>query len=329
MFTFANYFVKSMKTEHVVGVNSREAWVLASRPKTLTGAAVPVMMGGVLAWADAYPLGAVGNGFSWWVWLTCLLFAFIMQIDANFINDYFDFKKGTDDEHRLGPRRACAQGWVTISAMRKAIVVTTLLACLVGLPLLFVGGWEMLLVGAACVLFCFLYTTHLSYWGLGDVLVLVFFGLVPVCITYYLQLHTIERHVVLSALACGMVIDTLLVVNNYRDRDSDRIAGKKTIAVRIGERWTALLYFVLGLAACHMGLVFLKAGAYCTCLVPFNYLFLHAHTYRRMKSIRRGKALNMVLGETARNMFVFGLLFVVGVVADKLMGWWPVLCVID
>ena len=318
-----------MKKEQHIVLNSLKAWMLAARPKTLTGAAVPVMMGGVLAWADAYLLRAEGNGFSWWVWLTCLLFAFIMQIDANFINDYFDFKKGTDDEHRLGPRRACAQGWVTTSAMKKAIVATTLTACLVGLPLLFVGGWEMLIVGAACVLFCFLYTTHLSYWGLGDVLVLVFFGLVPVCITYYLQLHTIGRHVVLSSLACGMVIDTLLVVNNYRDRDNDRIAGKKTITVRMGERWTALLYFVLGLAACHMGLVFLKVGAYCSCLVPFNYLFLHAHTYRRMKRIKQGKALNMILGETARNMFIYGLLFVIGVVADVLIGWWTPIVVLD
>lgn len=318
-----------MKKEQHIVLNSLKAWMLAARPKTLTGAAVPVMMGGVLAWADAYPLRAEGNGFSWSVWLTCLLFAFIMQIDANFINDYFDFKKGTDDEHRLGPRRACAQGWVTTSAMKKAIVATTLTACLVGLPLLFVGGWEMLIVGAACILFCFLYTTHLSYWGLGDVLVLVFFGLVPVCITYYLQLHTIGRYVVLLSLACGMVIDTLLVVNNYRDRDNDRIAGKKTIAVRMGERWTALLYFVLGLAACHMGLVFLKVGAYCSCLVPFNYLFLHAHTYRRMKRIKQGKALNMILGETARNMFIYGLLFVIGVVADVLIGWWAPFVVLD
>ena len=197
-----------------IRVNSLKAWILAARPKTLTGAAVPVMMGLSLAWVDTRLTGIDFNGIAA---ALCLLFAFIMQIDANFINDYFDYKKGTDDETRLGPRRACAQGWVTTAAMRRAIGMTTALACLTGLPLVAFGGLEMVVVGLLCVVFCFLYTTHLSYLGLGDLLVLVFFGLVPVCCTYFLQTHTVTKEVVESSLACGMVIDTLLIVNNYRD----------------------------------------------------------------------------------------------------------------
>lgn len=310
--------------------NSPYAWLLAARPKTLAGAAVPVMMGLTLAWAYLYRLNqqacgvdAMGTSvetgtLSWVPAILCVLFAFIMQIDANFINDYFDWKKGTDDEHRLGPRRACAQGWVTPKAMRCAIAVTTLIACVVGFPLVFYGGYDLIWVGVACVVFCFLYTLLLSYIGLGDLLVLVFFGLVPVCVTFYIQTHTLTKDVILSSLACGMVIDTLLVVNNYRDRDNDRRVGKRTLVVIIGERATEILYFALGLMAFHMGLTFFFQGQYFTFFLPVIYLMLHARTYRKMKAIKRGKALNGILADNARNMFIYGVLFSVGVVLDAL-----------
>ena len=215
--------------EKQIDTNSAKAWMLASRPKTLTGAAVPVMIG--LAFA-ARDLGL--DDFGWMPALLCVLIAFIMQIDANFINDYFDFVRGNDDETRLGPRRACAQGWITPKAMRRAIIITTVIACCIGLPLVIYGGLEMILVGAFCVVFCFLYTTLLSYLGLGDVLVLVFFGIIPVCVTYYLQTDRFTFEVFIASLACGFVIDTLLLVNNYRDIDNDARAGKKTLIVRVG-----------------------------------------------------------------------------------------------
>ena len=317
-------------TSGSVRPNSLYAWLLAARPKTLTGAAVPVMMGLVLAWAYFYRLPQqvctvenlnqqTGVGMISWVpAVLCVLFAFIMQIDANFINDYFDWKKGTDDEHRLGPRRACAQGWITPKAMQWGIGLTTLLACMVGFPLIFYGGYDLIWIGVACVVFCFLYTLLLSYIGLGDLLVLVFFGLVPVCVTFYIQTHTLTKEVVLSSLACGMVIDTLLLVNNYRDRDNDRRVGKRTLVVLIGERATEILYFALGLLAFHIGLTFFFQGQYFTFFLPVIYLSLHAHTYRKMKRIKHGKALNGILAENARNMFIYGVLFSVGVVLDAL-----------
>ncbi len=297
--------------------NSFESWLLAARPKTLTGAAVPVMMALALAFADGGCLR-----FQVLPAILCLLFAFVMQIDANFVNDYFDYKKGVDDEHRLGPRRACAQGWVTPGAMLRAIALTTVVAALVGLPLVYWGGWPMVAVGACCIVFCFLYTTHLSRWGLGDVLVLVFFGLVPVCATYYIQLHTLTKEVILSSLACGMVVDTLLVVNNYRDRDGDKRAGKRTLVVLIGAKTSELFYFALALMACHMGLTFFFTGRYFTFFLPFVYLSLHAHTYRKMKKIKQGKALNQILGQTARNIFIYGVLFAIGVLLDVAFGLW-------
>ena len=142
-----------MIEENDVKSNSFRAWLLAARPKTLTGAAVPVMIGTALTIADH------GWAIAWLPCVLCFLFAFIMQIDANFVNDYFDFKRGNDDAAtRLGPQRACSMGWVTEGAMRKALLITTALGCVVGLPLVLFGGLEMILVGALCVLFCFLYT---------------------------------------------------------------------------------------------------------------------------------------------------------------------------
>ena len=293
--------------EAIVKTNSPKAWLLATRPKTLTGAAVPVMIGIALAWTDAQDYYG-DNVFSWTAAILCLLFAFLMQIDANFINDFFDFANGADDaETRLGPRRACAQGWVKLDAMKRAIAATTCLACIVGLPLVLFGGLEMIIVGAVCVVFCFLYTTHFSYLGLGDLLVLVFFGIVPVCITYYLQLHTVTWQVFLASLACGLVIDALLVVNNFRDRDNDREAGKRTLIVRLGAKAGLQLYLGVGVGAMILGATFWQNGHPLACFLPFIYFILHVFTYLKIKRIDKGKALNLCLGETARNIFIYGL----------------------
>ena len=291
--------------------NSPRAWLLAARPKTLTGAAVPVMIGLALAYSDAsaYETGT----FKWFPAVLCMLFAMLMQIDANFINDFFDFAKGNDDAAtRLGPLRACTQGWVSTSAMKQAIATVTVLACLVGLPLIWYGGMEMVLIGILCVVFCFLYTTHLSYLGLGDVLVLLFFGIVPVCITYYIQLHTVTWQVFLASLACGLVIDGLLIVNNYRDRDNDRRDGKMTLAVRMGPQATENLYLLLGIVATLTGLVFWYNGHVLAFVLPLFYLLLHVFTWLKMRRINHGRQLNECLGETARNMFVYGLCVALG-----------------
>lgn len=297
--------------ENVVILNSPRAWMLAARPKTLTGAAVPVMIGLALAWRDA---GALA--FNVVPAVLCLLFAFIMQIDANFINDYFDYLKGNDDETRLGPRRACAQGWVSLKAMGKAIAFTTALACAVGLPLIVYGGVWLIAIGVLCVIFCFLYTTRLSYLGLGDVLVLVFFGLVPVCLTYYVQTLTVTFEVFFASIACGFVIDTLLLVNNYRDADNDRKAGKRTLVVMVGAKMGRKLYLLSGLLAVLTGIVFIVNGNIMAFALPLAYLVIHCFTYRKMVRINKGKALNRVLGDTARNMFLYGLLVSVGLLLD-------------
>lgn len=297
--------------ENNVKQDSFKAWVLAARPKTLTGALVPVMIGLSLAWTDASEYG--GDVFSPLAAVLCALFAMIMQIDANFVNDFFDYARGNDTTAtRLGPLRACTQGWVKIESMKKAIATTTIVACLVGLPLIWYGGLEMLLIGMLCVAFCFLYTTHLSYIGMGDVLVLVFFGIVPVCMTYYVQLHTVTWQVFLSSIACGMVIDGLLIVNNYRDRDNDKRDGKQTLVVQIGEKATERFYLTLGITATLIGIVFWLNGHVLAFVLPFIYLIFHIFTWLKMRSINHGRELNACLEETARNILIYGLCVSVG-----------------
>ncbi len=298
--------------------NSLRAWFLAARPKTLTGAAVPVVIGLALAWIDAREYYEPGS-FSYVAAVLCLLFALIMQVDANFVNDFVDYARGTDDRTtRLGPERACAQGWIDTESMKHAIATTTIIACLVGLPLVVYGGLEMLLVGMLCVAFCFLYTTHLSYMGLGDLLVVLFFGVVPVTVTYYVQLHEVTLEAVTASLACGLVIDTLLLINNFRDRDTDRLAGKQTLVVRIGAKASLTLYLCIGIVACVMGAVFAFHSRWMAFLLPLLYLPFHVSTFLDIKRIDHGRELNSCLGSTSRNIFIYGLLVTAGLLLEML-----------
>lgn len=289
--------------------NSLQAWGLAIRPKTLTGAAIPVMIGCALA--DMYDKLQVLPA------VLCFLFAFLMQIDANFINDLFDYLKGSDREDRLGPERACAQGWITVSAMKAGIAVVTVLAAITGLSLLFFSGWEIIPVGVACIVFAFLYTAGpypLAYHGWGDVLVLVFFGFVPVGCTFYVMAHTWTTPVTVASLACGLIIDTLLMVNNFRDREQDAISGKRTLIVRWGARAGLILYFMLGMVSCWCCLYFTSEGKIWAAVLPQLYLIPHIFTTLKMARINKGKALNLILGETSRNMLLFGMLLTLGLV---------------
>lgn len=294
---------------NIIETNSLKAWILAIRPKTLTAASIPVMIGCALAYVYSY--------FQFTPALLCFLFAFLMQIDANFINDLYDFLKGTDREDRLGPKRACAQGWITTKAMKVGIILTTLASGIVGLSLLYYGGIEMIPVGIACILFAFLYTAGpypLAYHGWGDALVLIFFGIVPVGCTFYVMAHEWNTAVTLASIACGLVIDTLLMVNNFRDREQDTLSGKRTLVVRLGARAGLILYFLLGMVACWCCVYFIMIGKIYAALLPQIYLIPHILTTQRMAKINRGKQLNSILGETSRNMLLFGMLLTLGLV---------------
>ncbi len=303
----------------MVKTNSVKAWLLATRPKTLSAAAVPVMIGTAFAWRNT------SEQFNWIPAILCLLFAWIMQIDSNLVNDYFDFKKGNDDETRLGPKRACSEGWITSDAMVWGILITTLLGCMTGIPLILYGGLEMVMVGIACVVFCFLYTTLFSYHGLGDILVLLFFGIIPVCCTYYVCMPLHQQiptgEVIASSIACGLAIDALLIVNNYRDIDNDRSNGKITLAVRLGESKTRRLYESIGYTAAGIMIILVFFDLYQidklipTYAIYLIYIILHRQSYQEMKRINKGAKLNQVLGLTARNILVFGILSVAAILS--------------
>ena len=303
----------------MVKTNSVKAWLLATRPKTLSAAAVPVMIGTAFAWRNT------SEQFNWIPAILCLLFAWIMQIDSNLVNDYFDFKKGNDDETRLGPKRACSEGWITSDAMVWGILITTLLGCMTGIPLILYGGLEMVMVGIACVVFCFLYTTLFSYHGLGDILVLLFFGIIPVCCTYYVCMPLHQQiptgEVIASSIACGLAIDALLIVNNYRDIENDRSNGKITLAVRLGESKTRRLYESIGYIAAGIMIILVFFDLYQTdkfiptYAIYLIYIILHRQSYQEMKRINKGAKLNQVLGLTARNILVFGILSVAAILS--------------
>ncbi|MCQ2266145.1 MAG: 1,4-dihydroxy-2-naphthoate octaprenyltransferase [Bacteroidaceae bacterium] len=299
---------------NIIPINSSKAWLLASRPKTLTAALSPVLVASALAMRED-----VLSEMPPRIWLTaslCVLFAALMQVAANFINDLYDFLRGTDGEERLGPERACAQGWITPGAMRWGIGIVLTLACSAGLGILASAMQSLdfpfsifhfsffISVGAACVLFAFLYTTLLSYCGGGDVLVWLFFGFVPVLGTYYVLTGALSPAAWLLGAAMGLVTDTLLVLNNYRDRDTDRTAHKRTLIVVFGERFGEGFYLWQGLA----GVALAGLGLGVQALAPYIiYIILHLRAYRLMRRIRAGRALNGILGLTALNILLFAL----------------------
>ena len=296
--------------------NSLKAWVLASRPKTLTGALIPVILGSALAYHDGVLNIAIV--------ICCALFAGFMQIAANMINDLYDFQKGTDREDRLGPERACAQGWITPKAMRRGIALVLCLASLAGLAALWLcwknlpyQGIELLLTGLTCIIFAFLYTYGLSYWGFGDILVLVFFGLVPVCCTYYIQAHEITWPAILLGIISGICIDALLVINNYRDREQDRISGKRTLVVLLGEKFGLYHYLGIAIVTCWLSILlnyYIGGKLLYFQITTMIYLSLHIYTWLKMKQIYSGKALNRILGLTSMNMFIFALMLAIAII---------------
>lgn len=219
-------------------------WWSALRPRTLTAAIAPVLVATALAARDGVLLVPAAVG--------CLGFALLIQIGTNFANDYFDFVKGADTAERVGPARAVASGWVTPATMRAAMIAVFAVAFMVGLSLLTYGGWPLLLVGVASILCGVAYTGGpypLGYNGLGDVFVFVFFGLVAVGATYFVQAGVITGEAWMLGAGIGALATNILVVNNYRDADTDQVAGKRTTVVRFGRRFARAQFSVAHVVA--------------------------------------------------------------------------------
>jgi len=222
-----------------------QVWILASRPKTLAAAIAPVIIGCAMAYAD--------NAFHWLAALAALFGSVMIQIGTNFANDYFDFKKGTDTHERIGPVRVTQAGLVKPVTMKRAIAIAFGLAFLAGIYLVWRGGLPVIGIGLLSILFGILYTAGplpLGYNGLGDIFVFLFFGLVAVGGTYYVQALTITPEAIIAGAAPGFWSVGILTVNNLRDIDNDRKGGKKTLAARFGRTFARSEYVMCVLGAC-------------------------------------------------------------------------------
>lgn len=279
-----------------------KAWLEAARPKTLPASFSPVLLGCALAYRD--------NVFNWIPAVLCALVALLAQIASNFANDYFDFKKGADKEDRLGPERAVASGWITPKAMLKGTFIALALSCLCGCLLLLYGGWELILVGIAIALCVLAYSAGpfpLAYNGLGDVCVLLFYGVIPVCFTYYVQALSFSLLSFLLSISLGLLSVNILIVNNYRDYEQDKAARKRTTIVLFGRRFGRIAYLVNGVLAVLIALPLLMGGTvWAECLFGV-FCVLFASTWMEMRHAE-GRELNKTLGRTARNVFVYAVL---------------------
>ncbi len=274
-------------------------WVEASRPKTLTASASPVLLGCALAYYDGM--------FDIVPAVLCFLVALFAQIASNFANDYFDFKKGADREDRLGPERAVAQGWIAPKAMLVGTFVTLGVACLSGLLLICFADWRLIWVGiaiAVCVLAYSAGPYPLAYNGLGDICVLLFYGVIPVCFTYYIQTLSFSLLSFLLSVALGLLSVNILVVNNYRDYEQDKAACKRTTIVLFGRRFGRVFYIFNECMAFVLVLpLVLEAPRWI--LFLFGILFVLCFYTTRELITLEGRALNRTLGHTARNVFLF------------------------
>jgi 1,4-dihydroxy-2-naphthoate octaprenyltransferase len=282
--------------------------MLAARPATLTAAAAPVAVGT----ACAYAAGGLAVGPA----IAALLGAFLIQIGTNFANDVFDDARGTDGPARLGPTRAAAAGLLTHGQLRLGLVIAFGLATACGAYLVGVAGWPVVAIGVASVLSGIAYTGGpwpLGYHGLGDVFVLAFFGFVAVCGTAYVQAGEVPALAWWLALPVGTIATAVLVVNNLRDRVGDDLSGKRTLAVRLGRRGAIVEYVLLLLVAYAVPGVRVLAGDPAWLLLPWLTAGWGTQLAVRVAGTD-GRALNPLLGATAKLLLAYSLLLALGVV---------------
>lgn len=294
-------------------------WVLAARPKTLPESSSPVVIAASLAW--------IAGSFTFVPFFLALMFAVFAQIAANLANDWADYCKGADKDGRLGPDRMVAMGVLSPKAMLIGACVSLAVACGFGLGLVAYGGIKLIALGAVCALAVFLYSAGpypLAYIGLGDVAVILFFGLAAVCGTYYVQTGQVNWAALWAGLSFGFASDTVLTANNYRDRVQDRENRKFTLIALFGERFGRYYFLSIGL----LSALFFALCCYCLVekgstswlwLLPFPgfWLVIHLLTWKKMIAIFEGKELNKILEQAAKNTLFLALFYVLVAVVLK------------
>ena len=271
---------------------------------------LPVSIAGVIAGTGC---AILGSGYTSGSAINLLIFALLFQIAANFGNEYYDFKNGIDKKGRAGFRRGVTEGEITPKEMKAATFITLGLAASVGCAMLIYGPWWLMIAGILIMCFALAYSAGpypLSHHGLGDIAVIIFFGIVPVVLTWYLQTLSWDSvaPVAATSLAIGLLAANVLVVNNYRDREDDASVGKRTTVVIFGRKVMSVAYLLSGFIGMAVMIpVWLDMAAW-VFAVPVIYLMLHVDTWYRLRQ-STGSALNPLLGRTAMNLLVFALLF--------------------
>ena len=280
-------------------------WIECARLRTL-----PVSVAGVVV---AVGFAKLCHSFRLIPALLCFVFAVLAQIVSNFANEYYDFKRGADKKGRVGPRRGVTEGDIKPATLRNVTFATLAATCAVGCGLIAYGGWWMLLAGALIAAFSIAYSAGpypLSYHGLGDAAVLIFFGLVPVNLTFYVQAGTFNPLTLLASITAGLMGVNVLLINNYRDCDDDRDAGKRTTVVIFGKKAAQAGYLINGYVAVSLLAPLWVMSPPWVWIVPLIYLALHTAAWARLTRAQ-GPALNRLLGATARNMLFFAILLAV------------------
>jgi len=287
------------------------AWVLASRPKTLLAIVVPVMLGAAIAFRDGVfdPLRV----------FMAFMAGLFVQVGTNFFNDYADFKLGADTDERKGPTRAVAAGMVSPRSMLIGTCVVFGLALVCAAFLVRWAGWPMLVLGLASVACGFWYTAgrwSLAYLGLGELFVVFWFGLVATGATYYVQALALPWYALAAGLMPGLLSTCLIVVNNWRDIDEDRKAGKKTLAVRLGAGFAFWEYYLCLAGALLTPVVVLhfagQRSTYTACLALLIVIIPVLFFVKKLRLQTEGRALVPFLGITAALLLGVGILFSMG-----------------
>ena len=289
-------------------ITRAKAWILASRPKTLTAAVAPVLAGMGLA--------TFHDTLAWLPALAAMLGAVLIQIGTNFANDYYDFMRGGDTEERVGPVRVTQAGLLPARSVHRGMIIVLAAAVLVGVYLVLVAGWPIVWIGLASVACAVLYTGGpfpLAYHGLGDVFVFLFFGLIAVGGTYYVQALAWPPDALLAGAGLGALSTAILVVNNLRDIETDTKAGKRTLAVRLGESGTKVEYVIMLVIAAAVPVVgVLEHGWPAAVLASLAVAPLCRRPLRTVVTFSDPRELLPVLGGMARVVFLYGALLAVG-----------------
>jgi 1,4-dihydroxy-2-naphthoate octaprenyltransferase len=281
-------------------------WIDSTRPKTLSAAVAPVLIGTVLAKEDGQ--------FQPMIFLATLTAAVLIQIGTNLSNDYFDFIKGADTDERTGPTRATQAGLVPPPLMKWASVGVFIAAAFLGLYLITQGGWPIMLIGILSILSGILYTAGpypLGYIGLGDVFVLVFFGPLAVGGTYYLQTHSMSRIAVLAGLIPGLISTAILTVNNLRDYQTDKSTGKKTLVVRFGKRFGVTEYCACVIIASLIPVVlcWFTREHFLSLVSLLSLSAVRKSFYAILSRNGTAEMYNQALADTGRFLLLFSILF--------------------